>query len=269
MALNHLQPPLLYLPFISPSFWWKLRQLRRVAPSRFFLESDNAPPSVGINFDGAGRAYKLREKEGADEKMTASRGSKINNPPARFSPTRLSFCQHQISPLCSVFIRRVSLQLNTNPHLINKFIFSRRIDSQLMLVLEIHIEDISSLLQLIFSSCIRVETVLSMGVRLSVVDFVQIAKKESVSKEEPGAKDISPYDVYSYNNIPRNSMPHVIRLRTGNVVFNYKYYNNILQRSEVTEDYSCPFCLVKCASYKGLKLHLVSSHEKLITNLLH
>ncbi|KAL4575997.1 hypothetical protein LXL04_012085 [Taraxacum kok-saghyz] len=82
-----------------------------------------------------------------------------------------------------------------------------------------------------------------------------------ISAEELGAKDISPYDVYSYNNIPRNSMPHVIRLRTGNVVFNYKYYNNILQRSEVTEDYSCPFCLVKCASYKGLKLHLVSSHD--------
>ncbi|KAI3519607.1 hypothetical protein L1887_08821 [Cichorium endivia] len=82
-----------------------------------------------------------------------------------------------------------------------------------------------------------------------------------ISAEELGAKDISPYDLYSYNNIPTNSMPHVIRLRTGNVIFNYKYYNNMLQRSEVTEDYSCPFCLVKCASYKGLRLHLISSHD--------
>ncbi|CAI9273918.1 unnamed protein product [Lactuca saligna] len=82
-----------------------------------------------------------------------------------------------------------------------------------------------------------------------------------ISAEELGAKDISPYDLYSYNNIPTNSMPHVIRLRTGNVIFNYKYYNNLLQRSEVTEDYACPFCLVKCASYKGLRLHLVASHD--------
>ncbi|XP_024976364.1 polycomb group protein EMBRYONIC FLOWER 2-like isoform X3 [Cynara cardunculus var. scolymus] len=82
-----------------------------------------------------------------------------------------------------------------------------------------------------------------------------------ISAEELGAKDISPYDLYSYNNIPPNSLPHVIRLRAANVIFNYKYYNNMLQRSEVTEDYSCPFCLMKCASYKGLRLHLVSSHD--------
>ncbi|KAL4555157.1 hypothetical protein LXL04_037768 [Taraxacum kok-saghyz] len=50
-----------------------------------------------------------------------------------------------------------------------------------------------------------------------------------ISAEELGAKDISPYDVYSYNNIPRNSMPHVIR------------YLNLL--------------------HFGLKLHLVSSHD--------
>ncbi|PWA43168.1 embryonic flower 2 [Artemisia annua] len=79
--------------------------------------------------------------------------------------------------------------------------------------------------------------------------------------EELGAKDKSPYDLYLYNNIPTNSLPHVIRLRSGNVVFNYKYYSNRLQRTEVTEDYSCPFCLMKCASYKGLKYHLTSSHD--------
>ncbi|KAK9178441.1 hypothetical protein WN943_027631 [Citrus x changshan-huyou] len=51
------------------------------------------------------------------------------------------------------------------------------------------------------------------------------------------------------------------RLRAGNVVFNYRYYNNKLQRTEVTEDFSCPFCLAKCASFKGLRYHLSSSHD--------
>ncbi|KAK9063276.1 hypothetical protein SSX86_017146 [Deinandra increscens subsp. villosa] len=79
-----------------------------------------------------------------------------------------------------------------------------------------------------------------------------------ISAEEFGAKNMLPYDVYSYNDTPR---PGVMRLRSGNVIFNYKYYNNMLQRTEVTEDFSCPFCLVKCASYKGLRFHLTSSHD--------
>ncbi|KAJ9553172.1 hypothetical protein OSB04_017217 [Centaurea solstitialis] len=32
-------------------------------------------------------------------------------------------------------------------------------------------------------------------------------------------------------------------------------------QSAVTEDFSCPFCLVKCANYKGLRYHLTSSHD--------
>ncbi|KAJ0764612.1 putative transcription factor C2H2 family [Helianthus annuus] len=79
-----------------------------------------------------------------------------------------------------------------------------------------------------------------------------------ISAEEFGAKNMLPYDVYSYNDAPR---PGVMRLRSGNVVFNYKYYNNTLHRTEVTEDFSCPFCLVKCASYKGLRFHLTASHD--------
>ncbi|KAI7749325.1 hypothetical protein M8C21_023660 [Ambrosia artemisiifolia] len=82
-----------------------------------------------------------------------------------------------------------------------------------------------------------------------------------VTAEELGAKDISPYDLYSYNNIPTDKLSQVIRLRTGNVIFNFKYYNNMLQKSEVTEDYCCPFCLLKCASYKGLRFHLLASHD--------
>ncbi|KAK1409228.1 hypothetical protein QVD17_35753 [Tagetes erecta] len=84
-----------------------------------------------------------------------------------------------------------------------------------------------------------------------------------ITAEELGAKDISPYDLYSYNNIPTDKLPQVIRLRTGNVIFNFKYYNNMLHRTEVTEDYSCPFCLLKCASYKGLRSHLLASHDLL------
>ncbi|GJS18775.1 hypothetical protein Tco_0413247 [Tanacetum coccineum] len=32
-------------------------------------------------------------------------------------------------------------------------------------------------------------------------------------------------------------------------------------RMEITENFSCPFCLVKCASYKGLRFHLTASHD--------
>nr|KAJ0190419.1 hypothetical protein LSAT_V11C800393220 [Lactuca sativa] len=78
---------------------------------------------------------------------------------------------------------------------------------------------------------------------VSILQQVQVI----VSAEEVGAKNMSPYDMYSYNDTPR---PGIMRLRSGNVIFNYKYYNNMLQRTEVTEDFSCPFCLVKCASYK-------------------
>nr|XP_043612228.1 polycomb group protein EMBRYONIC FLOWER 2 isoform X2 [Erigeron canadensis] len=79
-----------------------------------------------------------------------------------------------------------------------------------------------------------------------------------ISAEEVGSKNMSSYDMYSYNDNPG---PGIMRLRSGNVIFNYKYYNNRLHRTEVTEDFSCPFCLVKCASYKGLRFHLTSSHD--------
>ncbi|XP_010935944.1 polycomb group protein EMF2B isoform X3 [Elaeis guineensis] len=83
----------------------------------------------------------------------------------------------------------------------------------------------------------------------------------SICAQEIGARERSPYDSYSYNDVPTSSLPHIIRLRTGNVLFNYRYYNNTLQKTEVTEDFSCPFCLVRCASFKGLRCHLTSSHD--------
>ncbi|EPS70751.1 embryonic flower 2, partial [Genlisea aurea] len=82
-----------------------------------------------------------------------------------------------------------------------------------------------------------------------------------ISAEELGAKDRSLYDSFSYNNIPSAVLPQIIRLRNGNVVFNYKYYNDKLQRTEVTEDFTCPFCLVRCASFKGLRYHLPFFHD--------
>ncbi|XP_022140940.1 polycomb group protein EMBRYONIC FLOWER 2 isoform X3 [Momordica charantia] len=83
----------------------------------------------------------------------------------------------------------------------------------------------------------------------------------TISAEEFGARDKSPYDSYTYSEIPSSSLSLMIRLRAGNVIFNYRYYNNRLQKTEVTEDFSCPFCLVKCASFKGLRCHLLSLHD--------
>ncbi|QCD91516.1 polycomb protein SUZ12 [Vigna unguiculata] len=50
-------------------------------------------------------------------------------------------------------------------------------------------------------------------------------------------------------------------LRAGIVIFNYRDRYNMLRKTEVTEDFSCPFCLMQCGSFKGLRLHLCSSHD--------
>ncbi|TXG70004.1 hypothetical protein EZV62_004939 [Acer yangbiense] len=71
-----------------------------------------------------------------------------------------------------------------------------------------------------------------------------------ISAEESGAKEKSPYNSYTCSDVSSPSLSRIIRLRAGNVVFNYRYDNNKLQRSEVTEDFSCPFCLMKCGSFK-------------------
>ncbi|KAL2560884.1 hypothetical protein AAZV13_20G048900 [Glycine max] len=83
----------------------------------------------------------------------------------------------------------------------------------------------------------------------------------TISAEEFGAKEKSPYLSYAGSEVPSSSLSHMIGLREGNVMFNYRYYNNKLQRTEVTEDFTCPFCLVKCACFKGLRCHLSSSHD--------
>lgn len=50
-------------------------------------------------------------------------------------------------------------------------------------------------------------------------------------------------------------------LRAGIVIFNYRDHYNMLRKTEVTEDFSCPFCLMQCGSFKGLRFHLCSSHD--------
>ncbi|GJM96637.1 hypothetical protein PR202_ga13498 [Eleusine coracana subsp. coracana] len=84
-----------------------------------------------------------------------------------------------------------------------------------------------------------------------------------ISAQEAGARDMSesPYSSYTYDNVPPSSLPDILRLRAGNVVFNYKYYNDTMRKTEVTEDFSCPFCLVRCGSFKGLGFHLNSTHD--------
>lgn len=51
------------------------------------------------------------------------------------------------------------------------------------------------------------------------------------------------------------------RLRAGIVIFNYRDRYNMLRKTEVTEEFSCPFCLMQCGSFKGLRFHLCSSHD--------
>ncbi|KAI3800061.1 hypothetical protein L1987_35368 [Smallanthus sonchifolius] len=82
----------------------------------------------------------------------------------------------------------------------------------------------------------------------------------TITAEELGAKDISPLDLPSYKK-STDKLPEVPRPRTGEVIFNFKYYDNMLQKTEVTEGYTCPFCHLKCASYKGLVSHLPASHD--------
>ncbi|XP_068634168.1 polycomb group protein EMF2B-like isoform X1 [Aristolochia californica] len=83
----------------------------------------------------------------------------------------------------------------------------------------------------------------------------------NVFAQEIGVVERSPYDSYTFEDVPSSSLAHIMRLRAGNVIFNYRYYNNTLQKTEVTVEFSCPFCLVQCGSFKGLRFHLTCSHD--------
>ncbi|KAL9246870.1 hypothetical protein vseg_020355 [Gypsophila vaccaria] len=51
------------------------------------------------------------------------------------------------------------------------------------------------------------------------------------------------------------------RLGDHSVIFGYKDQNDRLQRTEITWHFTCPFCLLRCGSFQGLRLHLNASHE--------
>uniref|UniRef100_A0A1J3EKG6 Polycomb group protein VERNALIZATION 2 n=1 Tax=Noccaea caerulescens TaxID=107243 RepID=A0A1J3EKG6_NOCCA len=51
------------------------------------------------------------------------------------------------------------------------------------------------------------------------------------------------------------------RSRTGRIVFKFKDCNNAVQKTEIRDNYSCPFCYMMCGSFRGLQLHLNASHE--------
>ncbi|KAG2296892.1 hypothetical protein Bca52824_043561 [Brassica carinata] len=85
----------------------------------------------------------------------------------------------------------------------------------------------------------------------------------TISAQEVGATENPPYrSSFSFNDFPASSVVLPInRLRKGRVAFNYRYYNNKLQKTEVTGDFTCPICSVKCASFKGLECHMPSTHD--------
>ncbi|XP_056855182.1 polycomb group protein EMBRYONIC FLOWER 2-like, partial [Raphanus sativus] len=56
--------------------------------------------------------------------------------------------------------------------------------------------------------------------------------KVTISAEEVAPTEKSPYNSLSFNDVPSSSMLEIIRSRAGNVIFNYIYYNNKLQKTE-------------------------------------
>jgi len=48
---------------------------------------------------------------------------------------------------------------------------------------------------------------------------------------------------------------------SGRVEFHYLYYFNRCEKIEVMEEFTCPFCLVRCYTFEGLQIHLNCSHD--------
>nr|GMD07342.1 polycomb group protein EMBRYONIC FLOWER 2 isoform X2 [Ipomoea batatas] len=80
-----------------------------------------------------------------------------------------------------------------------------------------------------------------------------------VSAWKIGVTERNVYDSYAEHAIP-SGCPNLIRLRSGNVIFNYTRDKKLLT-TEVTEDFACPLCFVKCVNFKGLECHLTASHD--------
>lgn len=72
------------------------------------------------------------------------------------------------------------------------------------------------------------------------------------------------------NHCTSNGTPHkrtsslpsqAFRNPLGLVEFHYLYYFNRREKTEVMVEFSCPFCLVRCYTFKGLRCHLNCSHD--------
>ncbi|XP_024376716.1 polycomb group protein EMBRYONIC FLOWER 2 isoform X2 [Physcomitrium patens] len=57
-----------------------------------------------------------------------------------------------------------------------------------------------------------------------------------------------------------SSPSQALRNPLGNVEFHFRWYFNRFEKKEVTEEFSCPFCSVRCYTFKGLRCHLKCSH---------
>ncbi|KAF9611334.1 hypothetical protein IFM89_030123 [Coptis chinensis] len=77
---------------------------------------------------------------------------------------------------------------------------------------------------------------------------VTMQLRVNIFAQEAGLKDNSPYNSHTNNSVHNSSLPHIMRMRTGNVVFNYKYYNNTLQKTEAFEVF--PQYIPHCESPK-------------------
>lgn len=74
------------------------------------------------------------------------------------------------------------------------------------------------------------------------------------------------------SNCTSNGTPHkrtssspsqAFRNPSGRVEFHFLYYFNRCVKTKEVELYSCPFCSVRCYTFKGLRCHLNCSHELL------
>jgi len=89
-------------------------------------------------------------------------------------------------------------------------------------------------------------------IRLQVhVVCKEFGNSASSAQADSGAHAKLPYAVPLENS----------RNHRGNVEFHYLYYSNRCEKTEVTEEFSCPFCLVRCFSFKGLRCHLNCTHD--------
>ncbi|XP_019196922.1 PREDICTED: polycomb group protein EMBRYONIC FLOWER 2-like isoform X2 [Ipomoea nil] len=56
------------------------------------------------------------------------------------------------------------------------------------------------------------------------------------------------------------STQHIHRIRRGSVCFHFSYNNDKFDKTQVAQDFSCPFCSISCLDFEGLKCHFSACH---------